>query len=1358
MWPFRRGNKEDGGGKKAWKAKLDDNPMTMYYNKELKCWVEKGKEEEMRKKLEQTAAPPPTAAQLRVPPGGGPPGAGSSRVDDARDDDDDILGKMLRAPTRSLPGRAGASQASRRTTQGGIGGGLIPGIPGANHISMPSLIPTPGSLSAGGSQPDLHAGNDILPAATGGPSIPTPVPVQPSVSDPTQTAGAARPAVGGGRSWQDDEDEDEDLLGLKVTKKKDTPRLVVTPPVTHAEPRAQEQGLAPPLETTSAAATSQSHEVNQYKPAALPPTVSPSPSEQEMQTNNADPFGSFGGQSPSGGKTAGEQTPPGYEAYTAGAAASSFADSSQQEQGHVLPAAGHFPPQPVMNDLFDPPAPTVGVTTSYDGNIPQTAEQVPTSQFRPPPRDHRDDLQSAPDALQDPPAQRSSYEEGYENLQEHSEQVAGRAEQLEPITFGPPPAQSTTEGEEEDGDPLEHDQTAAAPVQGEQIIQDDPHDSDSARPSEAAFSARRVPPPDGYASSSTSGAAKSKSRSPAEMKPSDIELTQDGENFLADVGDDEIDKYTVDENHEVRLRAATEPTGAASGSHGEQTSAQQAMQQPISISVTGLEHQIIHPSSSGSSSSSALLNNNDQHNNIVPNRGGQNVLDFTDLDITASNYGSKKSTSSKLNQLEAIPDDELEERVKSLLAEDRSRDGTDHKQNLYQKQNALHTYSSSVYYKPGGGGGATGGLNSATLASGVININNVPGSLTLNQDHLSDLLRAPPNTTDLASINYNSKNLLSSASGAGNATSSSAVLEAGRDGAVEGGIVSSNSAVVTNEELMAGMISKMGANVASVNNMDGMKLLEAFDEATRKLETLSICSDPIPDQSPLLESPDMDDDELPPDHDWLAQADHPDPDLLDDDANDGYSDGDSVLSEAEYLGQEQTDPRQYLNSVDLQELQRALKKACQLLHKKDAQILELQTYTKQLCEKFEKQQQDVMSLLEKNVEKERNLLQQVQEQEQKFRDRVQKFQAEAAELRKELYVHDEAAYKDDAALLSGIEKSSASGSGMEDDDQLVADGEERKDETRRAGAVTSQTDAPPSLSTNAVQLSAKEQEQLDRLLLFVSKANLQEAKKLHRTVDLLSCYGDKLGFEPLVLQILTSWCQFVGPFRKMKAFFVDFGCVEACWETMDKFRSNTLIVGLCLEVLWHLSYGQEGQARFPTQPVERLLQIGFRYVVDKEVNKEQAPGQAPSQDTEKIHQVDETATQHATSPQIDAADLARICKAVVGTLANLLQAGDMALLSTFLEHGGISFLEKVLQLIKAADFLRAGGHHGKSKVIAEQVQTITQSAFHCLYLVSLPVQLRLLVIQQNGPSLVQGRAEKWASWCAELYRATTRSV
>lgn len=148
MWPFRRANKDDGS--KPWKAKLDDNPLTMYYNKELKCWVEKGKEEEMKKKLAETMPPPPTAAEISglkksvtEPGSGGPPGAGGGGSSSstaggpggAAGGDDDILGKMLRAPVRSLPGRAGGASSVKRT------GSLIP-TPGGT----PSLIPTPGAM------------------------------------------------------------------------------------------------------------------------------------------------------------------------------------------------------------------------------------------------------------------------------------------------------------------------------------------------------------------------------------------------------------------------------------------------------------------------------------------------------------------------------------------------------------------------------------------------------------------------------------------------------------------------------------------------------------------------------------------------------------------------------------------------------------------------------------------------------------------------------------------------------------------------------------------------------------------------------------------------------------------------------------------------------------------------------------------------------------------------------------------------------------------------------------------------------------------------------------------------------------
>ncbi len=40
-----------------------------YYNEELKCWVEKGKEDELRMKLTEKAKPPPMA--IATAPGGG---------------------------------------------------------------------------------------------------------------------------------------------------------------------------------------------------------------------------------------------------------------------------------------------------------------------------------------------------------------------------------------------------------------------------------------------------------------------------------------------------------------------------------------------------------------------------------------------------------------------------------------------------------------------------------------------------------------------------------------------------------------------------------------------------------------------------------------------------------------------------------------------------------------------------------------------------------------------------------------------------------------------------------------------------------------------------------------------------------------------------------------------------------------------------------------------------------------------------------------------------------------------------------------------------------------------------------------
>ncbi|CAD7950231.1 unnamed protein product [Amoebophrya sp. A25] len=126
MWPFSRKKDNKDGENKPWRAKFNESGMDMYYNKELKCWVERGKEEEMRKTLaDMLPSAPPSASELQKQteqPGGGSSksGGGSSADGQGISAIDAMmqppsrggggLDSLLRPPSRPLPGRGGSGK------------------------------------------------------------------------------------------------------------------------------------------------------------------------------------------------------------------------------------------------------------------------------------------------------------------------------------------------------------------------------------------------------------------------------------------------------------------------------------------------------------------------------------------------------------------------------------------------------------------------------------------------------------------------------------------------------------------------------------------------------------------------------------------------------------------------------------------------------------------------------------------------------------------------------------------------------------------------------------------------------------------------------------------------------------------------------------------------------------------------------------------------------------------------------------------------------------------------------------------------------------------------------------------------
>ncbi|CAD7950229.1 unnamed protein product [Amoebophrya sp. A25] len=712
----------------------------------------------------------------------------------------------------------------------------------------------------------------------------------------------------------------------------------------------------------------------------------------------------------------------------------------------------------------------------------------------------------------------------------------------------------------------------------------------------------------------------------------------------------DIDKYTIDENAEVRLRSEMDRQASGAAGKGQEhqltgtreafLQSQHQVHNPISLSVTGLSHMVFPVRGSSTETTDPLLQ-------------GIDVLQGTNL-------GAAEVNTARLATHIEVPDEELEEKVKSILLAGQgvAGPGALHQETASSSSQVglggaprARLYQESVYYRgsttrvvrPSGNqdrrGGAGGGQQLHMLQEEV------------------DQQEGDASTSMMI----------------GGASSS---MHSQRQ------VQQHNT---THDQHQA----DQERQAILQKDQAGKQLLAAFDEATRKLETLSVCSDPIPDISPVLESPD----------------------IHEQDNQDDLRSDTSSLDELELFGEDVEDPRRYLDSVDVVELQRALKHACSLLHTKDAEICELKAYSEDLSTKFAEKTDLFARKLAEAEERERVLLRRVQEQEESMRDRIARLQIETEELRRDLSKEVAVSPENDQLLSEAVVGGGRSGEGGE---HIVegGDGEGR--------------DAVDPQSWN-------------RLAQWVQKANLQEAKKLQRTVDMLSAYWEK---QSLVIQILRAWVGYVGPFRAMKAFFVDFGAVEAVWETLDKYyqrakresdaQSNSpsheqelgalIVMRLCCELLWHMSYTTDAIRRFPQQPIERLVEMcGFSLLAD---------------DPESV-------------------------RGLLGTIANLMSQAEDAQ-ATFLDVGGIQFLKMLDERYPSFTSLVANAaagnglppaiNNGRNKLSSTKARSIVGThMMQCLYLVSLTFRHR--VFQEKGHLLAEGRPEQWAVWCADLFKS-----